>query len=133
MAESQTFTTADWFAKNVDQTNTAGIGVKHHASDKLDVGADLSASRSTGEILVTGSNPGFPDLTANLTSVKSYGTYQLKKSIALRATYWYEHYTADDWAIDGVAPDTISDVITLGQSDPSYHVNVLSLSVRYSF
>jgi MtrB/PioB family decaheme-associated outer membrane protein len=132
-AASQTFTTADWFARNVDRTNTAGLGVKHHANDKLDVGADLAASRSTGQISVTGGTPGFPDLTTNLTSVKLYSTYRLKKSTSLHAAYWYERYAAKDWTIDGVASGTIPDVITLGQGDPSYHVNVVTLSVRYSF
>ncbi len=131
-------TIQDWSARNRDTIDTAGVGIKYRANEKLDLGADYSASRSTGEISIrdasfAGSSQSFPDLTTELDSVRIYGTYQLKPAVALRATYWYERYDSDDWTVDGVAPLTIPNVITLGQDSPTYHVNAVSLSVRYSF
>ncbi len=132
-AGSTTQSTADWFARNRDRIDTAGIGVKYRANTKLDVGADYTLSQSRGEISVTGGTPGFPDLVTHRDSVKLYGNYRLKENISLRAAYWYERYYSEDWSLDGVTPSTIPNVLTLGQLSPSYHINVVTLSVRYSF
>ncbi len=131
-------TIQDWSARNRDTTDTAGLGVKYRANAKLDIGADYSASRSTGRISVRDfslaqADQPFPDLTTKLDTVKIYGTYRLKPAVALHAAYWYERYNSTDWTLDGITPFTIPNVITLGQLSPSYHVNVVTLSVRYSF
>jgi hypothetical protein len=35
--------------------------------------------------------------------------------------------------LDGVTPSTIPTVLAFGEQPPSYHVNVITLSVRYKF
>jgi hypothetical protein len=76
---------------------------------------------------------GFPDLTTALNSAKLYVDFRPKQKLALRLTYWYEDYQSDDWALDGVAPTTISNVLAFGQETPSYSLNVVTLSARYEF
>jgi MtrB/PioB family decaheme-associated outer membrane protein len=122
-----------WFASNKDSIDTAGVGIRHRASDKLDIGADYTFSRSTGEISIRAVTVEFPDLTSRLHSAKLYATYRPKKRLSLRLAYWYENYETEDWTLDGVTPSTIANVISLGQGSPSYHVNVVSLSARYQF
>ncbi len=126
------FSIAEWSADNDDTVTTAGIGVKYQAiEDKLDIGADYMHARSRGEIKVAGSD--FPDLETERDTLKLYATYRIKDDISLHAAYWYEHYDSDDWYLDGVEPDTISNVLSLGEESPSYNVNALGLSVRYTF
>lgn len=132
-AGSQTFAVADWFARNVDRSDTAGIGVKHRFNAKLDVGADYSISRSRGAISVTGGTTEFPDLITHRDTVKLYGTYRLKEKISLRAAYWYERYYSEDWTLDNVTANTVPNLLSLGQLSPSYHVNVVTIAVRYAF
>jgi MtrB/PioB family decaheme-associated outer membrane protein len=135
-AGSQTFSTPDWSGENKDRIDFFGIGVKHAAiKDKLDIGADYSTSRSKGEISVnTGAlNPAFPSLSTTLDSLKLYATYRLKDNVSLQASYWYERYDSKNWMLDGVAPGTIPNVLTLGEQAPRYSVNVLMLAVRYKF
>ena len=135
-AGSQTFSLADWFADNKDTIDTFGLGIKHAAiKDKLDIGADLRATRSRSQINVnTGvSNPAFPDIRAKLDTLKLYATYRLKESMSLQAGYWIERYSSEDWMLDNVAPATIPNVLTMGLQSPQYHVNVLSVSLRYKF
>ena len=55
------------------------------------------------------------------------------KKLSLRLSYWYEDYRSDDWALDGVAPATIGNVLAFGQESPSYNINVVALSGRYEF
>jgi MtrB/PioB family decaheme-associated outer membrane protein len=133
---SQTFSTPDWTGKNKDAIDTAGIGVTYQViKDKLDIGADYTVSKSDGEVTVKSGTPDseFPDLSTKLKSLKLYATYQLQESLSLRATYWYEDYDSDDWTIDGVSPDTISNVLSFGEKSPNYDVNVFTLALRYKF
>ena len=129
---SSSFSTANWSAKNDDAITTAGIGIKHQViEEKLDVGADYTRSYSSGDISVSGSQ--FPELNTELDTVKLYATYNLKEDMSLHAAYWYEHYDSDDWALDGVDPATIANVLSLGEASPSYEVNAVGLSLRYKF
>jgi MtrB/PioB family decaheme-associated outer membrane protein len=133
---SQTFSTPDWTGENKDTIDFFGVGVKHIAiKDKLEIGADFTVTRSKGAIsVITAANePAFPDLSTSRDSLRLYATYRLKDNVALRAGYWYERYESDDWALDGVAPATISNVLTLGQLAPQYRVHVFAASVRYKF
>jgi MtrB/PioB family decaheme-associated outer membrane protein len=135
-AGSQSFATADWFAKYDDTIDNFGIGVKHRLiRDKLDIGADYALLNSTSEISVQTGVPGaaFPDLKTELDTVKLYADYHLKDDITLHAAYWYENYDSRDWSRDGVDPATISNVLGLGEDAPSYDVHVVMVSVRYLF
>jgi MtrB/PioB family decaheme-associated outer membrane protein len=133
---SQTFSTPDWSAKNEDTYDSFGIGIRHQLiKDKLDVGADYVLSRSTGQVKVeTGApNAEFPDLRADLDSVKLYADYRLKDNLTLHAAYWYEHYNSKSWMLDGVDPATISSAISFGEDSPDYDVHAIMMSLRYRF
>jgi MtrB/PioB family decaheme-associated outer membrane protein len=126
----------DWSAENVDAIETAGLGFKHALiKDKLDVGADLTTSHSVGnvKVTVTGSDPLFPNIKSDLNILKVHATYRVSKDLALRGAVWYERYSSASWATEGVAPSTMPNVLTFGESSPSYKVSVASLTVRYSF
>jgi MtrB/PioB family decaheme-associated outer membrane protein len=136
-AGSAGFSTPDWFQDEDDTFSTAGIGFKHMLiKNKVDIGADYVLAKSRGEIdvssTITPSAP-FPDLTTTLNSLKFYVDYHFKKRLSFNAAVWYEDYDSDDWQLDGVAPDTISNVLTFGETSPSYDLYFLSFSVRYKF
>jgi MtrB/PioB family decaheme-associated outer membrane protein len=135
-AGSQSGSVADWFARNDDTVTSAGIGVAHQLiEDKLDVGADYVSIRSTGKIDVDSGTPDppFPDLKTDLDSLKLYANYRLREDMTLHAAYWYENYNSKDWHLDGVAPDTISNVLSFGADSPDYEIHVITLSLRYKF
>ena len=126
----------DWTADNTDTIQTAGIGVKHALiPETMDIGADLTSSRSVGDIKVSTAlnEPGFPSIKSDLDSFKLWATYKVKADLMIRASLWQERYSSQNWAIDGVSPSTIPNVLTLGETSPQYKVNVASLSVRYRF
>jgi len=133
---SQAYSTPDWSGENNDTIDFFGVGIKHTALEsKLELGADFTITQTKGAISVsTGANePPFPDLSTSRDSLKLYANYRLKNNLSLRAGYWYERYESDNWALDGVAPDTISNVLTFGQLAPQYRVQVIALSARYKF
>jgi MtrB/PioB family decaheme-associated outer membrane protein len=133
---SQMFAAPDWTGENKDTINTIGIGVKHAAiKDKLDIGANYTWSRTSSDISVnTGvTNSAFPQLGTSLDSFKLYANYRLSESLSLLGSYWYERYGTSNWMLDGVAPGTIPNILTLGEQSPNYHVHVIRLLMRYKF
>jgi MtrB/PioB family decaheme-associated outer membrane protein len=134
---AQSFTNPpDWAAENVDKITTAGIGVKHAlVANRLDIGADYTRSHSIGDVTVfTGAGgPGFPSNSVDLEVFKLYANYKLSASLSVQANFWRERYGSIDWALGGVGPSTIPNVLTLGETAPNYRVSVGSLALRYRF
>ena len=133
---SEAFAAPDWTARAKDQFDVLGVGVKHAAIvDKLDIGADLSVSRSRSEILMANvvAETGFPVAKTAQDTLRLYGSYKLQDNLWLNASWWYERYDAQDWRLDGVAPATVQNLLSFGQQAPQYSVNVLRVSVRYRF
>lgn len=56
-----------------------------------------------------------------------------RENLSVNGTYWYEHYNSQDWHLDGVSANTISNVLAFGEQPPSYYANVVMLSLRYKF
>jgi len=136
-AGAQSFTNVpDWSAENVDTIETAGLGLKHALiPEQVDVGADLATSHSVSDIKVsvTSADPLFPRIKSELTSLKLYATYKVKDDLIVRASLWHERYSSRNWAVDGVSPSTIPNVLALGETAPEYKVNAASVSLRYRF
>ena len=135
-AGSQTFSSADWFANTRDSFDNFGIGITYILIENtLDIGADFSRARSTGQIDVDGVSPtqAFPDLRTDLETVRLYLNYRLDENLSLRAVYWHETYDSSDWAVDGVAPDTVPNLLSFGELSPDYSNNVVQLAMRYRF
>jgi MtrB/PioB family decaheme-associated outer membrane protein len=126
----------DWQADNTDTIRTAGIGLKQSLiEDKLDAGVDLNASHSVGDVRVSTAlnEPGFPGIKSDLNSARLYSTYKAAANLTVRVSLLRERYSSQNWAIDGVSPSTIPNVLTLGETSPHYTVNVASVSLRYRF
>ena len=136
LAGSQNFSTEDWSAKNRDKFGHYGISITHVViKNSLDVGADFIRSRSSGEVILkaSGSDPAFPVLRSNLDSVRLYANYRVDESMNLQLAYWHEDYDVSDWGIDDVSADTVSNLLSLGETDLSYTNQVVKLSLRYQF
>ena len=135
-AGSQLYASPDWTGRIRDRYNVVGIGAKHMAmDDKLELGADLTVSRSRSETEVeTGTaKPPFPAATTSLDRLKLSASYRLKDNLSLVGTFWHERYEAADWHLDGVMPDTVPYLLAFGQKAPQYRVNALQFSVRYRY
>lgn len=135
-AGSQAFAGPDWTGRVKDRFDVLGVGVKHSAiPNKLDVGADLTISRSRSDVAVdiSASAPPFPTATTQLDSLKLYATYKLKDNLWLSGSYWFEHYDSQDWQFDGIMPATIPNLLGLGAQPPRYNVNAFRVALRYRF
>ncbi len=128
----------DWTVRHRDDMDSLGLGFTHALiKDRLDIGADYVYAKSDGKIdVTTGSlleSEPLPDLKTKLHSLSLYGGYKLKTDMFLKVRYRYEQYDSEDWALDDVDPDTLANVLTLGESSPDYDVHVVTLSLEYRF
>lgn len=135
-AGSQLFGLADWAAEHRDHFDVLGIGLKHSAlKGKLEISADLAFSRSRSDIRVDvpSAEPAFPGAKTGFDSLKVNAAWRYSEAVTLVGGYWYERYDAQDWRVDGVLPDTISNLLAFGEQPLGYSVHVLRLGVRYRF
>jgi len=133
---SEAFAGPDWTGQTKDSFGVLGVGVKYAAiANKLDVGGDLTISRSRSDVAVDTSvaTAPFPGVNTNLDGLKLYATYKLKDNLSITGSYWYEHYEAQDWHLDGVLPATVPNLLAFGVQPPHYTVNVIRVALRYRF
>ena len=100
--------------------------------DKLDIGTDLVYSDYTGKINYDNA-PNYPDLESTLKSVRIHGTYKMKENLSVKLSYWYDDYSEDDWAKDGIGVATLPTVLGLGAETQDYDVHEIAASIRYEF
>jgi len=58
-------------------------------------------------------------------------TYHLRDALSLDFEYQYYRFAADDWALDGVAADTMDRVLWSGQRSPSDVVQYFLIKAQY--
>ena len=135
-AGSQLFAQPDWWADTRDRVEVIGVGLKHNAlKGKLELAADVVFSRARSNVVVdtTTLDPPFPSARTSMNSLRLQATYKLQENLTLLGSWWYESLSSQDWHIDGVAPDTVANLLALGDTAPRYRVNVLRVGVRYRY
>ncbi len=133
---SEAFAGPDWNGNNHDSARILGVGMTHAAlQGKLEIRADLSLARSRNDIAVdtVAVASQFPGIVYSRDSFKLSATYRLRDNLWVTGRYWYERQVAQDWHLDGIAPDTVGNLLALGEQPPRYRVNVLGVAVRYKF
>jgi len=134
-------TTADWQADFEDAFDTIGVGAKWTDLGKWDIGADIVLSKSSGssemiDLTAPGTAGQYPDTKTELTSVKLWSSYHHSKQLAYKLGLWFEEYSADNWAIDGLLPydpAAVEDTLLFGNETLDYNVYVVTVSASYRF
>ena len=90
-----------WDAALRNIGDAVGVGLRGKPYSWLEVGADLQHSRDKSEYrlaAVTGAAiPSLPDTYFNLTSLKLFADYTIRKNASVRVNYVYERWSTDDW------------------------------------
>ena len=132
---SQSFSAPDWAATTADRFRTGTLGwTQRQLFDLVDVELEYSLSRSRGRISnnTSGLLTQFPDLRGRRETARLGLRAPITADWSLGIDYFYEEVTNDDWALDGVLPDTVPGLLALGAETWNYDNNVFYLSFRYS-
>lgn len=135
-AGSTSATTANWWARNSDESTVFGVGAKQLMMEgKLELGADYIYSHSRSDVVVNAgtSDPPFPTATTKLDSVKVYATYHVQSNMSVTGGIWHEAYRSSNWQLDQISPGTVPNYLSLGVQSPNYNQDVVRVALRYKF
>ncbi|SDD14668.1 MtrB/PioB family decaheme-associated outer membrane protein [Aquimonas voraii] len=128
----------NWSVKHADTVDSLGVGLAHRApGSRLRLRADASLSDAQGALRVTtGSaltSAPLPDTRARLLRVDAGFEYVLREGVELGLHYRLERFDGADFAEDGTAPNTLANVILLGDESPDYRAQAWLLNLRWRF
>jgi MtrB/PioB family decaheme-associated outer membrane protein len=135
-ANSQNFSSPDWTGDTNDKFFTGTIGLKYPGIFRnLGANVEYTYAKSTGQIDTDtgGVESDFPNLETRFHQVKLGLDYPYSKSLSLKFGYLFQKYNADDWALDGVSPDTVPNLLSLGANPQNYSNQVVFIGVKYVF
>lgn len=132
---SETFTGPVWEASHDDNFTHYGGGFRVAGmSEKLDLTFDYTRSEGETEILFSGqavATEPLPDLESTMDSLRLGLVYNVSDRMAVNVNARWERFDMEDWGLEGVAPDTISSVLTMGASPYDYDVWVFGVGFTY--
>ena len=123
-----------WFIELTDEVVTGGLGFDYALpGDRWKLGLNLSESRGVGRTDLESDQAlsPYPDVESRVRTLEFSAVYRYSADLDLKFAWWYERYSSDDWALDGVEPDTVPSVLLTGEDSPNYDNNVLMLSGIY--
>jgi len=133
-AGSAGFSTPDWRGDYSDKFHNFGGGFRVTGiAGKVDLQLDYIRGEGTTEIDVTGGGgqSRFPDLGTTLDSLRARVLYHHSDKFEAGLQLRYEKFSTDDWALQGVAPDTLPTILTLGAQPYDDDVWMAGISFRY--
>lgn len=132
---SEQFAAPDWSARNTDRFYSAGGGlVLRQIADSFDLTLDYTRAMGKTEISLNSLAEGlswFPDLESTMDSVRLRLVWRRSAQLAVNLALRYERFDAEDWALEGVAPDTVPVVLTMGAEPYDYDVLLVGVGFTY--
>ncbi|NJD31473.1 MAG: MtrB/PioB family decaheme-associated outer membrane protein [Gammaproteobacteria bacterium] len=131
---SSAFASPDWRGVVDDEFMTVGVGFTTRISDRASLNLDYTYATGDSRTTIRGVAAGnFPKVTSDLNSFKADFTYDLSERLDVVLTWWHERFDSNDWALDGIGPATLPNVLALGADPYNYSVDYVTASLRYSF
>jgi MtrB/PioB family decaheme-associated outer membrane protein len=135
LAGAESAVTAPWLGATEDRFVVAGLGLQARINPRVSLGLDLVSARSEGAIRVEteGRGSAFPTLETDLFSARLRLDFRATEQWGVKVELEHETYDSSDWALDGLGPDGIASILSLGAESPDYGVSVLRLQASYRF
>ena len=134
-AGSELFAAPDWTATHDDDFTTLGIGFNvRNIAEKVDLQLDYLRSDGATEIILDSTINGqseFPELETVLDYLRFKLTYRQSEQLEFDLNLRYQRFEAEDWALEGVAPATMPDVLSLGALPYDDEVVMVGVGFRY--
>jgi len=127
-----------WEARLRNVGDALGLGLKGQPTGVLELGAELSWTKDTGEFRQAAITPGviapaIPDAVYRITTLKLNARYALARNSGVRLQYIFDRFKTDDWYWTGwVYADTGTPATTVSQ-DPVQEVHFIGASYYYHF
>ena len=126
---------APWLLMDSERNWNMGVGGRWAVSERWAVGLDgvHAPTYATTDSLVGGSSESFPGNWTRLDSLRLDVGYQWTRAASVHLRLVHEAYNSSDWALDGVGPATIPNLLAVGVQPYQDRVNLVALTFRYRF
>jgi MtrB/PioB family decaheme-associated outer membrane protein len=127
--------TAPWSATDTERFWNAGVGGRWVPQERWTITVDYLLAPSYGDIdTVAGAVPqAFPQNWTKLDTTRLVVSYRWTAAMQIDFRYTRETYNSNDWALGGVGPSTVSNLLALGIPPYRDNVNLFGLTIRYQF
>jgi len=127
--------TAPWLTSDTQRFWNLSVGASWVPQERWTLAVDylLAPSYDNTDSTTGGLQQAFPQNWSKLDSARLKVAYQWTPALQLRFRYTRETYNSSDWALNGVAPATIPNLLALGVQPYRDNVNVFALTARYQF
>jgi MtrB/PioB family decaheme-associated outer membrane protein len=135
-ANSQTFSLPDWKGTTEDSFLTGNLGLQFpNLVGRWGANAQYLFTQSEGETInnTNGLVSRFPTLESRMQQLRFGFDFRYSESLSLQLNYQYERFRSDDWALEGVGPATVPNLLALGANPVMYDAHVFFIGVRYVF
>jgi len=132
----------NWWVASRDNVNTWNVALTlTDVGDDMgwkgfDLGVDYTYSDTNSNIDVTAETANtapLPDLVAKLQSFSLWASLQTGSRSSIRVSAEKSKLMSQDWGLDNVNPDTLTNVLLLGESAANYDLWLISGSWTYRF
>jgi hypothetical protein len=127
--------TAPWLATDTEKFWTAGVGGRWVPQERWTVTVDylFAPSYQDNDSTVGGLAQAFPQSSTKLDTTRLEVAYRWTAAWQIHFRYTHETYNSNDWALNGLAPSTVPNLLALGVQPYRDNVNLFGLTVRYQF
>jgi len=132
----------NWWADFKDKVNTWNVAFAFsdiggaQGWKGFDLGADFTYSNTKSNIEVTAVSANtapLPDLVAKMQSFSFWASLQTGTRSSIRLMAEKAKLKTDDWGLDNVVPNSLTNVLLLGESAANYNLWLISGSWTYRF
>jgi MtrB/PioB family decaheme-associated outer membrane protein len=124
-----------WLVADTERYWTMSVGGQWTASQRWSLTMDYLHAPSYGDIGsdLGGLSQAFPQNWSRLDSLRLGVTYRWTAALQLHLRYEHEYYNSSDWALNGVGPAIVPNLLALGIQPYRDNVNLIGLTARYQF
>jgi MtrB/PioB family decaheme-associated outer membrane protein len=127
--------TTPWLAADTERFWNMDVGGRWVPQERWTLTLDylIAPSYDDTDSTVGSLSQAFPQSWTKLDSTRLQVAYQWTSSLQIHFRYTRETYNSNDWALNGVGPSTIPNLLALGVQPYRDNVNLFGLTVRYDF
>lgn len=127
---------APWLVADTEHYWNLGIGGRWIPQERWTLSLDFLMAPSydnTDATPATGLQQAFPQNMTKLDSTRFDIAYRATSAMQIHFRYTRETYTSSDWALNGVGPSTVPNLLAMGVQPYQDNVNLFALTVRFQF
>jgi MtrB/PioB family decaheme-associated outer membrane protein len=127
--------TPPWLAADTERFWNAGVGGRWIPQERWTLSLDylMAPSYDNTDTTAGGLQQAFPQNWTKLDSTRFDLAYRWTAAMQIHFRYTRETFNSNDWALNGVGPSTVPNLLALGIQPYRDNVNLFALTVRYQF